>query len=288
VIKFQLGTVDPLVSVIYRFFLAGLILLIYGKIKKIRLKYSLREHLWLALQGIFLFGINYWLVYLAELELTSGLIAIVFTSIIFLNVINGRIFLKSPVRKDVILGGIFGLVGVALIFREELGSFDFTKQTSIALLIAVAAAYLASLGNILSARNQKNRLPVLQSNIYSMLYGALSAFLIALFTSKTFNFDFSAVYIGSLLYLVIFGSIVAFGTYLTLLGKIGADKSAYIGLIIPVFALLLSTIFEGYTWNGWIILGIIFTISGNFIALKKNPRFKLLLNTSTAPIESNQ
>lgn len=270
VIKFQLGVVDPLYSVSYRFFLAGIILLIYCKIKKLNLKYTLNEHLFLLLQGILIFGLNYWLVYLAELQLTSGLVAIAYSTIIFFNVLNGRIFLKLPVRTRVILGGIVGFIGVMLIFKEEFSTFDISNQASIALFLAVISVMIASLGDITSARNQRNNLPVLQSNVFCMLYGSLVMFLISLVIGKRINFDFSPSYISSLFYLVVFGSIIGFGCYLTMVGRIGADKAAYVGLIIPIIALVISTVFEGYQWTYWALAGVILAVSGNFIALKKS------------------
>ena len=115
-IKFQLGAVDALVSVVYRFVLASIILLGYCRVRKLNLKYSLKEHLFIVLQGFFLFGINYWLVYLAEEHLKSGLVAVIFSSIVFLNIFNGAIFLRSPIRIRMLSGAIIGIVGISLVF----------------------------------------------------------------------------------------------------------------------------------------------------------------------------
>jgi drug/metabolite transporter (DMT)-like permease len=268
-IKFQLGVVDPLVSVVYRFFLASLILIIYCRITALSLKFSLKEHGYMILLGILLFGINYWLVYLAELRLPSGLVALVFSSIIFLNIFNGALFLKSKIRLYVVYGALIGIIGTGLVFKEEIIYFSMSSDNSFALLLALIAAILASLGNIMSAFVQKKKLPVIQTNAFAMFYGPFFMLLICMFMGKPFSFDLSFSYIGSLLYLTIFGSIIAFGSYLTLLGKIGADKSAYVTLIIPVIALILSTIFEDYIWNLSAIIGVFFILLGNFIVLRK-------------------
>ena len=268
-IKFQLGVVDPLVSVVYRFFLASFILLLYCWITDLNLKFTLKDHGSMALLGILLFGINYWLVYVAELSLPSGLVAVVFTSIIFLNIINGAIFLRSKIRIYVVYGAILGVIGIGLVFLDEILTFSLSSENSFALLLAGIAAVLASLGNITSAFIQKNKLPVIQTNAFAMFYGPFFMLLICLFMGKSFNFDFSFSYIVSLLYLTIFGSIIAFSSYLTLLGKIGADKSAYVTLVIPIIALILSTIFEDYSWNVWAIIGVLFILVGNFIVLRK-------------------
>jgi len=127
-ITFQLGVVDPLVSVFYRFLLAAIILFAYCSIIKINLKYNAKRHFFMALQGTFLFGINYWLVYLAELHLKSGLVAIVFSTIIFLNIFNGFIFLKSKIQLNVATSAIIGFIGIILVFQDHLIEFNFSSE----------------------------------------------------------------------------------------------------------------------------------------------------------------
>jgi drug/metabolite transporter (DMT)-like permease len=224
----------------------------------------------MAQLGFLLFGINYWLVYLAEEHIKSGLVAIVFSTIIFLNIFNGALFLKSKIRSNVLYGSIMGYLGVALIFKDEILSFAFSSNESFAFVLALISAYSASLGNITSARNQKIKMPVIQSNAFGMLYGSILMFVLALITGAPFTFDVSFSYVSSLLYLTIFGSIIAFTSYLTLLGEIGADKSAYVTLVIPIIALVLSTIFESYVWSLYAIFGVILISSGNVIVLRKN------------------
>ena len=269
-IKYQLGAVDPLVSVFYRFLLAAIILLAYSRLVGMNLKYSAKQHFFMALLGLLLFGINYWLVYLAEIHLKSGLVAVVFSTIIFLNIFNGALFLKSKIRLNVLFNSVLGFIGIALVFKEELIGFTFSSGESSALLLAGISVIIASFGNITSAYNQKNKLPVIQTNAFGMLYGSLLMLLLALITGKSFTFDFSLPYIGSLMYLAIFGSVIAFGSYLTLLGKIGADKSAYVTLVFPIIALILSTLFENYEWSAYAIIGVILITIGNYMVLK-NP-----------------
>jgi drug/metabolite transporter (DMT)-like permease len=270
-IKYQLGVVDPLVSVFYRFLLAAIILLTYCRLVGMNLKYSAKQHFFMALLGLLLFGINYWLVYLAEIHLKSGLVAVVFSTIIFFNIFNGALFLKSKIRLNVLFNSLLGFIGIALVFKNELIGFTFSSEESSSLLLAGISVLTASFGNITSAYNQKNKLPVIQTNAFGMLYGSLLMLLLALITGKSFTFDFSLPYIGSLMYLAIFGSVIAFGSYLTLLGKIGADKSAYVTLVFPIIALILSTIFEDYRWNTLAFIGVLLITIGNFMILKRKP-----------------
>lgn len=268
-ITFQLGVVDPLVSVFYRFLLAAIILFVYCSIVKINLKYNAKQHLFMAFQGVFLFGINYWLVYLAEVHLKSGLVAVIFSTIIFLNIFNGFIFLKSKIQLNVLTSALIGFIGIILVFKDHLLEFNFSSEKSSAMLLAFLSVITASIGNITSAYNQKNKLPVVQTNAYGMLYGALFMLLLIFITNTSVSFDVSFQYISSLIYLAVFGSVIAFYSYLTLLGKIGADRAAYVTLVFPIVALLLSTFFEEYTWSLFALLGVGLITFGNFLMLKK-------------------
>ncbi len=275
VIKFQIGDTDPLFSVGYRFVLASIILLLYSKITKLNLKFSLRNHLFIALQGACLFGINYWFVYMAEEHLTSGLVAVIFSGLIFMNVFLNAIILKAPVRKNVIIGGAIGAVGIILIFKDELTTFSLSDQNFVAFLLALGSVVLASTGNILSAFNQKQKIPVIQTNAFGMLYGSVLVMSIGLLTGKNFTIDMNFSYISSLMYLSVFGSIIAFTTYLNLLGKIGPDKSGYISLVMPVIALFISTLLEGYQWTSYGFAGLLFILSGIFLALQRKNKRKI-------------
>ncbi len=269
VITFQLGIVDPLLSVFYRFIFSAILLLVYSYFSRLNLTYSWKQHGILFLLGTCLFGINYWLVYMAEQYVKSGLVAIVFSTIIFLNIFFGALFLKSRIRSHVVISAIMGFAGVALIFRNELMHFNLSDMTVLGFLLALTGAVTASLGNIISAYLQREKIPVVQANAFGMLYGSLLMLIIALMMGKPLVFDPSFAYISSLLYLSVFGSVIAFWSYLTLLGRIGADKVAYATLVIPVIALVLSTVFEGYQWNLSAVTGVVLIIVGNVMVLRK-------------------
>lgn len=268
-IKLQLGVVDPMVSVSYRFLLASMLLLLWCVVKGTDLHFSLRSHLFMALQGALLFGFNYLLFYLAELQLTSGLAAVVFSTIVLMNMLNGALFLNKPIDKRVGIGGIIGLTGIVMVFKPEIQAFSITKGGFVGVLLSLIATLLASLGNIVSAYNQENHLPVVQSNAIGMGYGGMIMLICALTLGKTFSFDPSPSYVFSLLYLSIFGSIIAFGCYLSLVGSIGADRAAYATLLFPVVALIISTVWEGYQWSWSAGFGVILILCGNLWVIKK-------------------
>ena len=271
-IKYQLGSVDPEISVAYRFALAAAILLVYSRLRGLPLRFSLRDHLYIGLQGLTLFSLNYILVYLAELYLTSGLVAIAFSLIIVFNVFLAALLLRNPILPRVLLGAVVGMAGLALVFRHELTGLAVSGERGLGLLLAVAGTAVASVGNIVAARNQRQALPIVQTNAIGMAYGALITLGVALLRGAKPGFEASFAYVASLLYLAAFGSVIAFGGYLTLLGRIGPDRAAYISLVFPIVALILSTLFEGLRWGPEAILGVLFVVAGNAIALTRRRR----------------
>ncbi len=268
-IKFQLGVVDPSQSVAYRFLLAALMLFVWCVFRRLPLRFSRRAHGMIALQGVCLFALNYLLFYLAELQITSGLAAVVFSTIVIMNLLNGRLFLGTPVEWKVLLGGGLGLLGLTLMFWPEMVAVDFSGPVLKGLLLSVAATYLASLGNIISARNQQHGLPVVQTNTIGMAYGGLCMLVVALFSGTPFNIELTSSYLLSLGYLALFGSVIAFGCYLSLVGRIGPGRAAYATLLFPLVALVLSTFWENYHWTAEALAGIGLILGGNYLALKK-------------------
>lgn len=269
-IKFQLGVVEPEVSLVYRFALAAIILLGFCLWRKKNLKFSLSEHRFMALQGLFLFSSNYLVFYWATELLTSGIVALLFSTVILMNIVNSAIFLGKRVNARVIVGAMFGIAGISAVFWSELSIVESNVDSWHGLWLCLIATFFASIGNILSARNQKNNLPVMQTNAWGMTYGAIIMTLFALINDADFNYDMSISYSLSLVYLSVFGSILAFGCYLTLIGRIGADKAAYSAVLFPVIALGLSTLFEDYQWSIEALFGFCLVLLGNYIVLTKS------------------
>ncbi len=271
-IKFQLGVVAAEVSLVYRFALAALILLLFCVLTGRGLRYSRAQHGFIALQGLFLFSSNYLVFYWATGLLTSGIVALLFSTVILMNIVNGAVFMRTVVRPRVILGASFGIAGIAAIFWSEVSSVDNSAETWRGLVMCLVATYFASIGNIISARNQKQGIPVIQTNAWGMGYGALVMAVYAIFSGAPFNYDPTYSYSISLIFLTVFGSILAFGSYLTLIGRIGADKAAYAAVLFPVIALGLSTLFEDYQWTLRALFGFALVLLGNYIVLTRSKR----------------
>lgn len=268
-IEYQLGYVAHAYSSFYRFALATLFLLIYCLYKKLPMRFGIKQHLWLVLLGITLFSLNYLLVYEAQEYLTSAMASVIFSSVVIVNIINARIFFKTPISKEVIIGALLGMTGIVMIFWKDLQGFDLENNTFYGLMIALIGVMAASIGNMVSVQTQKYDIPVIQMNTYGMAYGALFSLLAGLAQGRTINYDPAPSYSVSMIYLSLFGSVIAFGAYLTLLRRIGVHKASYTVVLFPVVALIISTFFEGFVWTWPIAMGIGLIGLGNLFVINR-------------------
>jgi len=266
-VKLQLGVVPPAVSVAYRFWLAAAILFAWCLLRGL----PLARHGHVALMGVTLFCTNFMLIYHGTQYLPSGLVAIVFSMIVPMNMANGAIFLGRPIDRRVAVGAVFGLAGISVTFWSDILAFDPTSGASLGLLLCLLGTYSASLGNMLSAKNQMAGLPVLQGNAWGMGYGALAVTLYVLVMQQPILFDPSPVYAGSLVFLAVVGSIFGFGCYLTLLGRIGPERAAYSSVLYPIVALGISTFAEDYHWTPRVFAGLALILFGNLLVLVRWP-----------------
>lgn len=268
-ISFQLGTVDPLASIAYRFGLSAILMLgalaFMGKFRPAN--YTRKQHAFIVLQGLFLFCLNYWLTYKSTIYLTTGLVAVIFSTLTLMNIFNQAIIFRIEIKKQVVLGSLIGLCGIAGVFWPEIRDMGENKGILTGILFGLGGTYLASLGNMAAIKNSRNNVPVLESNGYGMAYGAIACFLIIGGTGTPIGFEMTAGYIWSLLFLAVFGSVVAFWCYLTLMQNIGADKAAYASVMFPIVALVVSTIFEGYVWTPEALCGMVLVVLGNVVAM---------------------
>ncbi len=268
-ITYQLGSVPPEVSVVYRFALAAALLLGWSVIARVRLRYSLRQHLLMAAQGALLFGANYVLIYHSERFLASGLVAVVFSLIVFCNMLGMRLFFSRPIALRMVAGAVSGVGGIALLFLPELVRFQGGARGATGLVLAALGTLVASLGTMVAARNHRSGLPVQASAGFGMMYGAAFVAMWIAARGIEWRFAATAAYLGSLVYLALFGSVLAFVSYLTLVGRIGADRAGYVGVAVPVVALTLSSFLEGYRWTGTAVFGLALCLAGNVLVLMK-------------------
>jgi len=280
-INYQLGDVAPEASVSYRFTLAAAILFIFATVKRLPLSFSLKQHGLFAAFGICLFGLNYLLLYTAQQHINSALTCIAFSTLMLMNIVNTKIFYNTKITKQIYLGGAFGLLGIVTLFWPQLTDIELGAATFLGLGLCLFGTFSASIGNMLSIKNQQNNVPIVQANAWGMLYGAIFTCLVVVIQGKQFNFSFDVAYLTSLLYLSLFGSVIAFGCYLTLMTRIGAHKTSYANIIFPAIAVLISTVVEGFVWSEFTVIGLSFVLLGNLVVLTTPQKLSQLFSKSS-------
>ncbi|WDE04586.1 DMT family transporter [Thalassomonas viridans] len=266
-INYQLGDVAPEASLVYRFGLAAAVLFVFCWIKKLPLAFNLRQHAQIMAFGLCLFGVNYYFLYLAQQHINSALTCIGFSTMMIINILNARFWYKTKITKQVYYGAALGLFGIITLFWPQINDIDIGAETLLGLSLCLAGTLFASSGNMLSIKNQQMKLPVMQTNAWGMAYGSLFMAVLALVRGVEFNFSLTLPYVSSLLYLSIFGSVIAFGCYLTLLGRIGAHKASYATVMFPAVAVVISTFVEGFVWDLTTVIGFICIMLGNLVVL---------------------
>ena len=268
-IPYQLGDVATELSVGYRFGIAAILLFLYALITRRKLALPADAYPFVILQGLLLFCLNYFLVYYGTAYITTGLVAVVFSSVVVFNALFERLFFRSALETRVLLAAAIGFTGIAMIFWPEVSAISLQDDTVVGILFALTGTVIASLGNMAAVINTRRSLPVVAVNAHSMAWAAVMSLGIAALLGREFTFPTNTGYIVSLAYLSLFGSAVAFGCYLALIRRIGAPRAAYSAVAFPVIALGISTIIEDYEWTIIAAIGIMLTLIGNWLILNR-------------------
>ncbi len=267
-VRYQVGLVPPEASVVYRIGLAAIFMFGWTIFRKLPLKFSIRDHFMMALQGGLIFSTNFFFFYHAAYYLSTGVIAVIFSTASTMTIILISIPAKRWPAPRVILGGMAGTLGIIMIFRMELIELSTKSGALTGLILSICGTLCFSLGGIVSARNRRAGLSVCGNTSWGMFYGALLLTLFLFTTGHSFSFDLRMPYIVSLLYLVIVGSVIAFAAYFALLGRIKTEQAAYATVLFPIIALTLSTFFENYTWSVSAFIGVVFILAGNLLVMR--------------------
>lgn len=261
----QQGPVSAPVSIFWRFAVASVMMLaILLATRRLR-PLALRDHLFCVLQGCCVFCFNFWCFYTAAAHINTGLESVIFSMAVLFNAINGFIFFRQQPPARFWLAAALGLVGIITLFWDDLLSNGLNASLLWGIGLSALGTYGFSLGNMLSMRHQRRGLETLTTNSWAMLYGTLVMGAIALVRGDDFTPQWTLSYMGALLYLALFGSVIAFGAYFTLVGRIGAGKAAYSTLLFPLVALTISTFYEGYVWHSNAVIGLALILVGNLV-----------------------
>jgi len=271
-ITYQLGTVAPEVSVSHRFLLAALVIAVWCRLRGLPLRFKPAEHLALALMGIAMYGISYVFVYHAEVHVTSGLVAIGYSATPLLSALGTRFFFRQAVTGRVAVGSLFGFLGITLVYWPEFAQLAPSRNVLLGALFTGLAVMITTTGGLLAQRNHQRGLHGWPTMAWGMTYGGVAALVVALALGRPYTIDLDLPYLLSLLYLTLLGSVITFAGWLTLVGRIGVARASYVGVMAPVVALCVSTLFEGFVWHPLTAAGVAISIAGNVLVLRSTPR----------------
>ncbi|WP_262694808.1 DMT family transporter [Kordiimonas aquimaris] len=267
-IEFQLGVVAKEWSLFYRFGLAAVLLIGWCLIKGYSIRFDAKGHVAALGTGALLFGLNYLFVYAGTEYLTSGLVAVAFSTLSLMNIFTSRLFLKAPIQLPVLLAALIGVIGLALIFSHEMTSFSLSDETALGLGLCLLATLTASIGNTIPASDTAKSFDVLPFTALALLYSSAFNLMIAIVSGEPILFDANPPYVIALIYLASFGTVVAFTLYLWLISKIGVARAGYIAVMTPLVALTISTFYEGFTWDLTAVVGLALIMIGNGLMVR--------------------
>lgn len=265
---YQVGQVAPEVSVVWRFLIAAPVMFIVAAARGERLWFPLADHRYLVGLGLAIFSTNFALFYYGAQYVASGLLSIVFSLAAIGNVILSALVFGARIERRIVIGGLLGVTGVAAMFYPELAGLRADASAFLGLALSLAGTVSFCIGNMVSVAAQRRRLPIFASTAWGMAYGTIALTVFSLARGQTFTIDWNVTYLGSLLYLALVASVVAFGVYFTLLGRIGAARAGYTTVMYPVVALVISTFAEDYRWSLAAALGLTAVLAGNVLVLR--------------------
>lgn len=267
-ITFQLGSVPAAVSIAYRFGLAAALLFAWLAASGRRVRLSGRQHLATLAQGALTFGANYLFVYMAEARVTSAVVAVLFAAMAFFNLILFRLFLGTKASRGAWIASGLGVAGVAVLSVGELARAHMDGRALAGVGFGLASMLLATAGNLAARRAQMLHVEVGANTAWSMAYGAGLLALWAVVTGQPWRFEATPAYVGSLLYLAVFGSVTAFLLYFGLARRRGYVLASYISAVTPAIAMLISAVFEHTRWGPEALVGLVLVMAGQVLLIR--------------------
>ncbi|SDW84083.1 DMT family transporter [Marinobacter mobilis] len=269
-IRLQVESAAVDLAVFYRFVMASAVALGLLALLRRLPRLNLAQHGWLLLQGLTLYSVNFLLIYRAAENMTSGLLAVIFSLAALFNAINGWLWMRQRPHVRLYPAMVLGVSGVALLFWHDL---RLGNASLASILFAVAGTFWFSMGNLISVRVREAGIPLLVANAWAMVYGAVILGIWCLIQGVTWTLPDSAVFWGATLFLAVPGSIVAFYCYLTVIQTLGADRAGYATVLFPVVALSVSTWLEGFDWTLTAIAGAGLALLGNLVLFGRRPQW---------------
>ena len=267
-ITLQLGVVPPVVSVVYRFALAAALLFGWLMLTRQPVRMTRAQHLAALGQGVFTFALDYSFVYLAEARIPSAVVAVMFAGMAYVNLVTFRLLHGQKAARGAWIGAALGVLGVGVMSGAELARAQMEGAAVFGVGLAAAGVAAATVGNLFAHRGQRAGAPVGASVGWAMVYGTSALALYVVVTGTPWRFEPTAEYVGSLVYLAAFGSVLTFLVYFALARRRGYGFASYIGALTPPIAMLMSAAFEGARFGLAAFVGLALVLGGQVLLIR--------------------
>jgi drug/metabolite transporter (DMT)-like permease len=244
-IKLAIDTMPPLLMAGVRFVVAGLVLLAITARLGGAAGDPIGVRQWRACAitgGLLLLGGNGGVTY-GEQFVPSGIVALLVATVPLFIALFGALFLKQRLRPMAIAGIAIGLLGTAVLLRPGAGGTADAGH----MLLVLASPLSWAVGSLYATRGALPKRVLVATGMEMLCGGALLVIAgLAAGEAPAVHLERISVTSGlSLLYLIVFGSLVAFSAFVWLLGKVATTAVATYAYVNPLVAVLL----------GWAVLG---------------------------------
>jgi drug/metabolite transporter (DMT)-like permease len=220
-----------------------------------------------ALVGLCQFCGNYNFVYLAERNLTSGIVAVMIGLMLIPNALLGRVLLGQAITRRFALGSAVATAGIALLLINEARTTSLGGNVWLGVLLALGGMLAASFANVVQANETGRSLPMTSLLFWAMVWGVGFDVVLAFAVEGPPQLPTASGFWLGTAYLAVIGSVVTFPLYYNLVRQIGSGPAAYNGVAVIVIAMGISTVLEGYRWTVLAAAGAALAMTGLLLAL---------------------
>ncbi len=256
----------------YRFITASIVLFAYCRWRGLTLRFAWRQHADFFMLGASMFCVSYIFVYYAETYIVSAMVAVAYSASPMIVMLMARALFATPITMQVTIGALLGIGGIVCAFWQEFANISSSRNAELGAVFAALSVIASAAGSMAATRVHARGYSTWSSMAWGMLYGGVTALVIGVALGKPLLFEATAEYVGSLLYLAVFGSVVTFACYLTLQARIGPARAAYVGVMTPILALVVSFFFEKFAWGWLTTIGVALLLAGNIVMLRGKPQ----------------
>ncbi len=264
VIKIGLETMPPFLSAGIRFVVASLILLLIIRLRRLPIPFTPEAWKTYSAVGIMAFSIPFALVYWGEQFISSSLSCILFGALPFWVALFSHWFSATEKMDGFKFAGtIVGFLGIVVIFSPGL---TWSGGEALGGMAAMLAATMLQAYSLIPVKKYGKEINPFVMNFVGMVMGALFLLMLGLLTERDRPITLSLPAIGSILYLAVFGSVVAFVTYYWLLKKVQAVYLSLSSFITPIVAVILGALLLGETLDSMVYIGGVLVLAGIAVA----------------------